>query len=231
MLSGDNGVLQKATTAKENTDSSQIQERINLAYHSSLVEGQGKVTEPSLESELKKEFKKTTLDEGWLDKTSVEGKWKITIDGISSNVPAGTEQTSILVDESEKLYNALKDKTPQEIMNGVVVDGIETKFIVASGTDATIKYNNQNYIVSLNPSTGSVSSVELGVFEESITFYIQGQVFEAIKGMTWLDWISSDYSMGRFEESTVKGMALVHAIGSNYVTYSGTQYEKAGNYI
>ena len=60
MLSGDNGVLQKATTAKENTDSSQIQERINLAYHSSLVEGQGKVTEPSLESELKKEFKKTT---------------------------------------------------------------------------------------------------------------------------------------------------------------------------
>ena len=55
MLAGDNGILQKATTAKESTDSSQIQERINLAYHSSLVDGQGKVTEPSLESEIKKD--------------------------------------------------------------------------------------------------------------------------------------------------------------------------------
>ena len=91
MLSGDNGILQKATTAKENTDNSQIQERINLAYHSSLVDGEGKVTEESLESELKKEFNKTTLDEGWLDKTSVEGKWKITIDDVSLNVPAGKE--------------------------------------------------------------------------------------------------------------------------------------------
>ena len=44
MLSGDNGILQKATTAKENTDNSQIQERINLAYHSALVDGKGKVT-------------------------------------------------------------------------------------------------------------------------------------------------------------------------------------------
>ena len=91
MLSGDNGILQKATTAKENTDNSQIQERINLAYHSSLVDGQGKVTEPSLESELKKEFNKTNLEEGCLDKTSKAGKWKITIDGISLEVPAGLE--------------------------------------------------------------------------------------------------------------------------------------------
>ena len=94
MLSGDNSILQKVTDAKTNTDNSQIQERINLAYHSSLVDGQGKVTEPSLESELKKEFNKDSLDEGWLDKTSVEGKWKITIDGISSNVPAGETETS-----------------------------------------------------------------------------------------------------------------------------------------
>ena len=91
MLAGDNGILQKATTAKESTDSSQIQERINLAYHSSLVDGQGKVTEPSLESEIKKEFNKATLEEGWLDKTSVEGKWKITIDNVSLEVPAGIE--------------------------------------------------------------------------------------------------------------------------------------------
>ena len=89
MLSGDNGILQKATTAKENTNNSQIQERINIAYHSSLAGGQGEVTEPSLENEIKKEFNKTTLEEGWLDKTSIEGKWRITIDDVYLDVPAG----------------------------------------------------------------------------------------------------------------------------------------------
>lgn len=89
MLSGDNGILQKAIDAKEQTSNSQIQEQINLAYHSSLVGGQGEVTDTSLENELKKEFNKTILEEGWLDKTSVEGKWRITIDGVYLDVPAG----------------------------------------------------------------------------------------------------------------------------------------------
>ena len=105
MLSGDNSILQKATTAKESTDSSQIQERINLAYHSSLVDGQGKVTEPSLEDELKKEFNKTTLDEGWLDKSSVEGKWKITINDVSLDVPTGIEQPPEPVTIPTGIYN------------------------------------------------------------------------------------------------------------------------------
>ncbi len=91
-LNDDNSVVAKfATTAKENTDKAQIEERINLAYHSSLVDGQGKVTESSLESKLKKEFNKTTLDEDWLDKNSVAGKWKITIDNVFLEVPAGEE--------------------------------------------------------------------------------------------------------------------------------------------
>lgn len=212
MLSGDNGILQKATDAKTNTDNAQIQEQINLAYHSALVDGQGKVTESSLESEIKREFNKNSLDEGWLDKTSVEGKWRITIDGISLNVPAGIEQPTIQVDESEKLYNNLKDKTPQEIKNGVIVDGIQTIFITASGTNATIEYNNQQYIVSLNPSNGSVSSVELVkpvTFGENITFYVhranEGNdndwlPCEAKERMTFRDWITT-YSPDNFYDN------------------------------
>ncbi|HCC03878.1 MAG TPA: hypothetical protein DEP51_03360 [Clostridiales bacterium] len=57
MLSGDNSILQKATTAKENSDKAQIEERIRLAYHSALVGGQGSYTKESLENELEKEFK------------------------------------------------------------------------------------------------------------------------------------------------------------------------------
>ena len=91
MLSGDNGILQKTTSAKKSTENSQIQEQINLAYHSALVDGRGEVTESSLENELKKEFGKVKLDEGWLDKESEAEKWRITIDGISLDVPKGIE--------------------------------------------------------------------------------------------------------------------------------------------
>ena len=212
MLTGNNGILQQATIAKESTDSLKIQERINLAYHSSLIDGQGKTTEPLLESELKKEFNKTTLDDGWLDKTSVEGKWKITIDGISLNVPVGIEQLPIQVDESEKLYNVLKDKTPQEIVNGVIIDGIETKFITASGTEATIEYNNQEYIVSLDPSTGSIISV---ILEGNITFTIQNEEnYTVRKGLTFRQWIEEMHPT--FQGYQIK-IVMDNRFGGEYV--------------
>ena len=60
MLSGDNGILQKATTAKENTDSAQIKERVRLAYNSALTKdltsGNGDLTKPTLDEEINKEF-------------------------------------------------------------------------------------------------------------------------------------------------------------------------------
>lgn len=56
MLSGDNGILQKSTEAKQNSEKAQIEERIKLAYHSALTEGQGSYTKEILEEELQKEF-------------------------------------------------------------------------------------------------------------------------------------------------------------------------------
>lgn len=139
MLSGDNGILQKATTAKENTVNSQIQEQINLAYHSSLVDGRGKVTEPSLESELKKEFNKDTLDEGWLDKTSVQGKWRITIDEVSLEVPAGEEadnNATIKVGTTN-----LKD-----VSNLSTLYGQTTDYTSVSGIEWQLFYDDNDYV-------------------------------------------------------------------------------------
>ncbi len=143
MLAGDNGILQRATTANENTDSSQIQERINLAYQSSLVGGQGKVTDTSLESELKKEFNKDTLDEGWLDKTSVEGKWKITIDGISLEVPAGEAS----IHENHPVF---------------FIDGKEYQFEPEMTWEDWVlsKYSKDEYEVSNNAGTSSFISIK-----------------------------------------------------------------------
>lgn len=78
MLSGNNGILQKATTAKENTDSAQIKERVRLAYNSALTKdltsGNGDLTKPTLDEEINKEF-------GSSGKVEKDGdKWVIYVD-------------------------------------------------------------------------------------------------------------------------------------------------------
>ena len=77
----------------------------------------------------------------------------LTDDNDSSSTPVAS------TDESEKIYNAVKDKTLQEIVAGVNIDGITTNFMGASGTDAIVEYNNQVYVVSLNLSDRIVSTV------------------------------------------------------------------------
>ena len=211
------GILQRATDAKTNTDNSQIQERINLAYHSALTSGLGKVEEGTLKDEIKKEFNKTDSEleeKNWLDKTSVSGKWKITIEGVSLEVPAGTDETGGSNDESTKLYNALKDKTPQEIVNGVVVDGIETKFMGGSASGAYIEYNNQLYIISMNPTDYSVSAVTL---TEEFIFFIRGQAFEASEGMTFGQWLQTYHPQGFSTVDTSYGTLICN--GNEIIVY------------
>ena len=84
MLTGDNGILQRATDAKIYTDNEQIKERIKLAYHSALTGGQGSYTKNTLMDELKKEFK-TDYD---VDDSDNE-KWKMKAHGQEVEIPAG----------------------------------------------------------------------------------------------------------------------------------------------
>ena len=56
MLTGDNGILQRATDAKTKNDEAQIKERIQLAYTGALTGEKGTLTQESLEAELTQEF-------------------------------------------------------------------------------------------------------------------------------------------------------------------------------
>ena len=165
MLSGDNGILQKSTDAKTYTNNSQIQERINLAYHSSLVDGQGKVTEPSLEDEIKKEFNKTTLEEGWLDKTSKAGKWIITIDNVSLEIPAG-------VDVQNSPLNILIGKTKKDIVFNSIIQIDNTtnaKFYDSdfNTCDDYIEYDGKIYKVSYDLDYSSISNINWNTSEQN----------------------------------------------------------------
>ena len=89
MLTGDNGILTKAREAKNNTEESQIKEKINLAYHSALTGGQGSYTKESLEEELEKEFENDySVDD------SDNSNWILTAKGQSVTIPAGKKSIS-----------------------------------------------------------------------------------------------------------------------------------------
>ena len=135
--------MQKATIAKENTDNSQIQERINLAYHSALTSGLGKVEESTLKDEIKKEFNKTDSEleeENWLDKISVAGKWKITIDGVILEVPAGQET------DDNKVTIKVGTNNLKDVSNLSTLYGETTDYISVDGVTWQLFYDDDGYI-------------------------------------------------------------------------------------
>ena len=166
MLAGDNSILQRATDAKKNTGNSQIQERINLAYHSSLVNGQGKITEPSLESELKKEFNRVSLEEGWLDKTSVEGKWIITIDGISLEIPVGKET------DNTKTKIKIGTTNLKEVSNLTTLYGETTDYTSIEGIEWQLFYDDSAniYLIASDYVPGDTLPSELITEGQSSTY-------------------------------------------------------------
>ncbi len=85
MLSGNNGILQRATDAKTKTDIEQIKERIKLAYHAALTGGQGSYTKESLENELENEFGDDFEEVDDSDNTN----WVLKAKGQSVTIPAG----------------------------------------------------------------------------------------------------------------------------------------------
>ena len=109
MLTGNNGILQRAGEAKEKTDEAQIEERIKLAYHSALVDGQGRVIENILNTELTKEFG----ENGYMLDTSNTSLWKVTVNGVDVDIPAGT------ITGNTEVPDLLKDYILGQTVNGV----------------------------------------------------------------------------------------------------------------
>lgn len=140
MLSGDNGILQKTTTAKQNSEKAQIEERINLAYHSALTEGQGSYTKDSLMNELENEFK-TDYDVDDSDKEN----WKMKAHGQEVIIPAGIKieifaKDRLIIDENAETS---AKKTP--FVSYFLPDG--------SKIMCRVLYNDDNGIDIISSST------------------------------------------------------------------------------
>lgn len=135
MLSGNNGVLQRATDAKTNTDNAQIKERIQLAYHSALTGGQGSYTKESLEEELEKEFgaNNYTVDDS--DNTN----WILSAKGQSVTIPSGKEDTSkIAIKVGTTNIKGVSDLT--------TLYGETTDYSSVDGVQWQLFYDDDSYI-------------------------------------------------------------------------------------
>ena len=100
MLSGDNGILQKATDAKTNTDNAQIKERVQLAYTAAIAKGKGNLTESNLRAELANEFG----DEYDLDEDTTTNEWIILVNEVERlRVNAGLKSDSVEI--VYRIYN------------------------------------------------------------------------------------------------------------------------------
>ncbi len=84
MLSGNNGILQRATEAKTYSNEVQIKERIRLAELSARANGEGLLTYSALNTELTKEFGAKGTGYNISDET--ENPWVITVEDVTYEI-------------------------------------------------------------------------------------------------------------------------------------------------
>ena len=168
MLTGDNGILKRATDAKVNSDEAQIKERIQLAYHSALTKDltgeNGQLTSTTLQEELDSEFKdKTATITPNGDKT----QWIITVDNVDVSIPAGKTVIDKTKDKNGVKIASTLETTPwlptedTEITNNdlntglTIKDGNDNEWVwievpksktANATTDAEIKTALENYV-------------------------------------------------------------------------------------
>ena len=130
MLSGDNGILQRATTAKENSEKTQIEERIKLAYHAALTGGHGSYTKDSLENELENEFGENNYNVDDSDNTN----WILSAKEQSVTIPAGDKEEII---SARTLLTPAPTGTTYSVGDEVTLGG--EKFFVLSDDGTNVK--------------------------------------------------------------------------------------------
>ena len=163
MLSGNNGVLQRATDAKTKSDEAQIRERIQLAYHSALTKDitgeNGELTMETLQGELNNEFIGKTAT---ITPSADNKEWTIKVDNVEETVPAGKEGTpqvaSKLTDDEKTALetNGIEEITGDDILNENLKDNNRIKAVLTGDVPLTTE---MTYITG-TVDTGVVVSID-----------------------------------------------------------------------
>ena len=133
MLTGDNGILQRAGQAKENTDKAQLEEQVKLATLSAITDGRGNITDTSLKNELKKNINGlsdsniTGNDKnGWTVKIEDKGYYISTTGDV--NEASWVENSDGTIDRLDGVVKGIKigdkiNETSTRTVDGKTFDG------------------------------------------------------------------------------------------------------------
>ena len=110
MLTGDNGILTRASDAKTSTERAQIQERIQIAYHAALINNNGVLDYELLKTELTKEFGTEGTD--WSVTENYTNPWVVTVGNVTYEIDPGSavaEEPPTTIQPGEKATTTAKD--------------------------------------------------------------------------------------------------------------------------
>ncbi len=153
-LTGDNGILTKAQSAKKVSTDAEIEEKVKLAVIASKINESNTVDTDELTTELNNQFG----NDGW-EKTEIdENTWKVTVNGKSYKIDLTTgaieKVTGIIVSANPSKVLAGKTATITATLEGINKTG-DISFTV-SGASATISNVSQTE----NGATATVTIAE-----------------------------------------------------------------------
>ncbi len=147
MLSGNNGILNRAGEAKDITNQKDIEERIQIAYLGALSNGTGDVTRDKLDDELKKTFESYTL--------STDGS-TVTIDG--KDYETGLPEKWSSEEKTAMTSNGVTEITGDDISNDNLKNNSKIKAVLTGEVPITTEMTyvtgtvDTGVVVSINGS-------------------------------------------------------------------------------
>lgn len=224
MLSGDNSILQKATTAKENTDSAQIKERIQLAELDARTDGKGNLSYSKLNEELTKEFGEKGT--GYTISDEDNEIWTIKVGNVEYNIEANkVEQDTIKVlkNNAKKMYG--------KTINNYTAVGTEWQLYYADID------NDEVYIISKS----TLGRVSLKDYESqySGSTDVKASTYGAKWNSKWLSKCDTENTLGNAKTtaylcdesifSTLKNEKAKYAVGGPTIELFMASYNDTHN--
>ena len=153
MLTGQNGILNRATTAKTQTENSQVDERVKFSAMDALANGNGKITEDLLTKALNKNLGSGNYTltgnetDGW---TIVANEKKYNINGNGSITEKGKEISECTWKEINALAKEIAKDSTITKDTGTVTKTINGKNYTATvGDKKTITIDEKDYTVRI----------------------------------------------------------------------------------
>lgn len=232
MLSGDNGILQKTTTAKTETEKAQEQEIVALAYNSALAKkvsngDSSKVTAEDLNTELTNQGASADGNSP-ITVSFTDSKRQYTIDNSGIIEYAGISNGEEIVPEGKvaKIGSTYYD-TLQNAFNAVSANNTRTEVVLLKDiSENTEIIANKNIVLNLNSKTltnsnSSNQSIAIMVNESGVLELKNGNII-ADYGLCIVNLGNTTILNGTFTASNAVVIANAGTLNINEGFFNGT---------